>query len=489
MGEDEQVEYKYVICDSEGRATRWEERANRSFKLKDLPISGSALAEASVSVLTLVEAFNSSDLPQWHDENSGRLLRMPSLGRQESAPRQASTASELFAPTRRTSSSQHLADEPSVQSFRSCSRSNLGAILSEVEPEITGHSSGGMDPEVAGRLSEAGDVTSTTALVREESCSNLFLGDDADEDLPVETSEFDDRYVLTGNGPLGEGTFGLVWRCVPKPGSDAVASETSPSQERAAKIVRKARLQPRETRYLLGEDGEIQTHLTMKHKHIVELFEFFDEANTVTLVLEYCRGGDLFDAVTSAAGQPHCGGHGRGFSERAAAVVTRHLLSALSYIHEANIVHRDIKCENVLLLFPSVRSCATTGVPVEENIYKLCDFGFAAHDRGEGLTDRLGSPDTVAPDVLSGRYSTPADIWSAGVLIYMMLSAMPPFTGNTDREVLAKVQKGTYSLVGDPWDGLTAAPKEMIRSMMTVDPGQRVTADQALAAEWLTGPP
>ncbi|CAK0851228.1 unnamed protein product, partial [Prorocentrum cordatum] len=124
MGEDEQVEYKYVICDSEGRATRWEERANRSFKLKDLPISGSALAEASVSVLTLVEAFNSSDLPQWHDENSGRLLRMPSLGRQESAPRQASTASELFAPTRRTSSSQHLADEPSVQSFRSCSRSN-----------------------------------------------------------------------------------------------------------------------------------------------------------------------------------------------------------------------------------------------------------------------------------------------------------------------------------------------------------------------------
>jgi len=174
-------------------------------------------------------------------------------------------------------------------------------------------------------------------------------------------------------------------------------------------------------------------------------------------------------------------GHRRGFSEQAAAVVTRHLLSALAYIHSVHIVHRDLKCENVLL--------CKVDVPVEQNIYKLCDFGFAARDRGEGLTDRLGSPDTVAPDVLKGSYSTPADIWSAGVLMYMMLSATPPFSGNSDGEVLKKVRNGTYSLVGHPWDDLTEAPKQMISSMMTVDSRQRPTAVEALEAEWLKDTP
>ena len=105
-------------------------------------------------------------------------------------------------------------------------------------------------------------------------------------------SEFEDKYALVGNGPLGEGTFGWVWRCTPK--SSKVIRE---DKEMAAKIVRKARLQPRDMKYLLGDDGEVKLHLTMKHEHICELLEYFDEPGTVTLILEYCRGGDLFDAI------------------------------------------------------------------------------------------------------------------------------------------------------------------------------------------------
>jgi len=123
---------------------------------------------------------------------------------------------------------------------------------------------------------------------------------------------------------------------------------------------------------------------------------------------------------------------------------------------------------------------------MEQNLFKLCDFGFAAQDRGQGLTDRLGSPDTVAPEVILGStYGTPVDIWSAGVLIYMMLSARPPFSGSTDGEVLKKVLTATYKLEGGIWDMVDALPKRMIPSMMTVDARLRPTATLASRHEWL----
>ncbi|CAJ1342456.1 unnamed protein product [Effrenium voratum] len=217
----------------------------------------------------------------------------------------------------------------------------------------------------------------------------------------------------------------------------------------------------------------VKLHLTMKHPHICELLEYFDEPSTVTLILEYCRGGDLFDAIVAQSKNT-----GRGFTEKQAIIATRHVLSALEYLHRQKVVHRDIKCENILLKH--------TNLPVEENIFKLCDFGFAAHDSGEGLGDRLGSPDTVAPEIVVGtRYSTPVDMWSAGVLVYMMLSATPPFYATTDSEVLRKVRTGSYSLSGEPWDSLPGPPKELIASLMTVDPKKRPTAQQALNCSWL----
>jgi len=247
--------------------------------------------------------------------------------------------------------------------------------------------------------------------------------------------------------------------------------------ERAAKIVRKGHLTPRDLAYLFGEDGEIKIHLAMKHPHIVELHEYFDEANSVTLVLEYCRGGDLFDAVVRqtrlrTAGQP------RGLSEPAAALAASHVLSALAYLHGQSVIHRDIKCENVLL--------AHADLHVEQNTLKLCDFGFAARDRGGGLTDRLGSPDTVAPEVVVGcPYGSPADLWSVGTLIYMMLAARPPFYAPTDTEVLRRVRAGSFDLTSGRWDGVSTSAKDMISSLMTLDSKLRPTAEEAIGAEWL----
>jgi serine/threonine protein kinase len=370
--------------------------------------------------------------------------------------------------TLRSASNLHLTDV--------AGRRDSDTSLFSTAPEITGLAEGddvqGMQMDAVNIQSELPQGTSELNMAREESSSNLFMVDPAacGGELNEALSEFEDKYSLVGHGPLGEGTFGLVWRCIPK--LINATAEDEP-KERAAKIVRKARLKERDMRYLLGEDGEVRTHLTMKHPHIVTLFEYFDEAHSVTLVLEYCRGGDLFDAIVRTSKAT-----GRGFTERAAAIVITHVLSALEYIHSHRVVHRDIKCENILLAY--------VDVPVERNVHKLCDFGFASHDRGEGLSDRLGSPDTVAPEVVLGkRYSTPADLWSTGVLLYMMLSATPPFYATSDGEVLQKVQQGLYKFEGKIWDSISAPPKAMITSLMTVDALMRPTASEALKAEWL----
>merc|ERR1719420_1660568 len=124
-------------------------------------------------------------------------------------------------------------------------------------------------------------------MVREESASHLFL-----TKHDCEAAEFEQKYRLERDAPLAEGSFGLVWLCSER------AQRVGSVEKRAAKIIHKSRLRPREYQLLLGDDGEIHTHLQLQHEHIVTLYEAFDDLRTVSLVMEYCRGGDLFDAIT-----------------------------------------------------------------------------------------------------------------------------------------------------------------------------------------------
>jgi serine/threonine protein kinase len=300
------------------------------------------------------------------------------------------------------------------------------------------------------------------AMIREESLSHLSLREHA-----CEAPEFQQMYHLEDRVPLAEGSFGLVWVCSERQSPEKVV--------RAVKIVQKSRLRPREFQLLLGEGGEIQTHLRLKHEHIVALYEAFDDLRTVSLVMEYCRGGDLFDAVTA-----NWRAKGLGLPEHDASVALRHILLALAYLDSQHVVHRDIKCENVLLLHANV--------PIQSNVLKLCDFGFATYDDGNGLTDRLGSPDTVAPEVIIGRrYGTKADVWSAGVMLFMMLSARSPFWAPTDDLVLKRVRAAEWSMTGHPWNTVSEAAKACVRAMMTAEPSQRPTAMDMLGKHvWLS---
>jgi len=222
-----------------------------------------------------------------------------------------------------------------------------------------------------------------------------------------------------------------------------------------------------------GFEGEIHMHLRLKHPHIVAMHEVFDAPGIVSLVMECCRGGDLFDLIKGSC---------MGLPEPGAARALRHLLNALAFLHSILIVHRDVKCENVL--------CAERGLPIERSTFKLCDFGFAACLKSADgfLQTRLGSPDAVAPEVVKGQmYSTPVDCWAAGVLLYMALSASSPFWDKTDTEVLRKVKKGEYRLSGPKWDRVSREAKDVVRRLLTYNPAMRVSAAQALGLPWVAG--
>mmetsp|Transcript_12846 Transcript_12846/g.36505 ORF Transcript_12846/g.36505 Transcript_12846/m.36505 type:complete len:549 (-) Transcript_12846:389-2035(-) len=295
--------------------------------------------------------------------------------------------------------------------------------------------------------------------------------EDADRLAPTASAlAFEATYAIVGEKPLGEGSFGLVWSCRLR--SSAMGNPGI----RAVKRIRKALLKPRDIDNLFGRDGlegEIHMHLRLKHPHVVAMHEVFNAPTIVSLVMECCEGGDLFDLITASR---------LGLPESSAARALRHLLSALAFLHGLLIVHRDVKCENLL--------CAERGLPIERSTFKLCDFGFAASLRAAGgqLRTRLGSPDAVAPEVVIGaRYSTPVDCWAAGVLLYMSLSASSPFWDKTDAEVLRKVKKGEYKLSGPKWDRISCEAKDVVRQLLTYNPSVRITAQRALGMAWVAG--
>jgi len=288
---------------------------------------------------------------------------------------------------------------------------------------------------------------------------------------------FDEAYVVLGESPIGTGSFGLVWRCAPRvrhlsgiPGGDAAGGGTA----RAVKRITMSKLLPRDIRNLFGHEhreGEIRMHQTLKHPHVIELYEVFHEPHIVSLVMECCLGGDLFDLIAS---------HGAGLPEPGTARMQRHLLEALAFLHEHGVVHRDVKCENVLIL--------EQGKPMEMSTFKLCDLGFAARLGGDGqnLRTKLGSPDNVAPEIARGEaYGAPVDCWAAGVLLYMALAARPPFCAATDLEVLMKVREGNYDLSSGTWQQRSEHAKHVVRKLMAFQAFSRASARDALAFEWL----
>jgi len=251
---------------------------------------------------------------------------------------------------------------------------------------------------------------------------------------------------------LGEGSYGTVSKC----------SNKSTGVTRAVKSISKSQM-----KNLDRFKQEIAIMKIMDHPNIIKLYESFEDHRNIYLVLELCTGGELFDRIIDS-------GH---FTEVQAAIVLQNMFRALFYMHENKICHRDLKPENFLF---------TTKEPIEKTHLKVIDFGLACKFAdGQVLTTKAGTPYYVAPQVLAGKYDFSSDLWSLGVIMYVVLCGYPPFYGETDADVLAKVRLGNFSFNAADWKNVSEDAKNLIRNLLKMNPRDRYTAEQALNHVWV----
>lgn len=213
---------------------------------------------------------------------------------------------------------------------------------------------------------------------------------------------------------------------------------------------------------------EVDIMRKLQHRNIVKFFDFFDEDGEMYVVLEYLKGGELFTRLQRK----------EVYSEKDARDLVFILLNALKHMHDLDIVHRDLKPENLLL------TCDSNDADV-----KIADFGFAAYAPTPILTETCGTPAYVAPEVLSAvPYGKAADMWSLGVITYILLGGYAPFDGGKDTgmtSLFKQIKAARYKFHDEYWCDVSATAKDFIRHLLVVDPQHRLTANQAMSHPWL----
>jgi len=251
---------------------------------------------------------------------------------------------------------------------------------------------------------------------------------------------------------LGEGSYGSVFK----------AKNKGTGASRAVKSIAKE-LMKNQDKFR----QEIQIMKMMDHPNIIKLYESFEDRKYIYLVMELCTGGELFDRIIEV-------GH---FTEPQAATLMQQIVRAIFYMHEQHVVHRDLKPENFIFLNKD---------PIEKSLVKIIDFGLSCYFKPDQvLTTKAGTPYYVAPQVLAGKYDQLSDMWSLGVIMYVLLCGYPPFFGESDADVLSKVRLGNFAFMPNDWKNVSEDAMNLIRMLLKMNPRDRYTAEQALNHVWV----
>ncbi|PAN17883.1 hypothetical protein PAHAL_3G161300 [Panicum hallii] len=264
----------------------------------------------------------------------------------------------------------------------------------------------------------------------------------------------DVRAAYTFGRELGRGQFGVTY----------LATHKATGRRYACKSIAARKLAHRDDVEDVRREVQIMHHLT-GHRNIVELRGAYEDRHSVNLVMELCEGGELFDRIIAR-------GH---YSERAAAALCREIVSVVHSCHSMGVMHRDLKPENFLFLNKR-----------EDSPLKATDFGLSVFFKpGEQFRDLVGSAYYVAPEVLKRRYGAEADIWSAGVILYILLSGVPPFWAENEDGIFDAVLRGHIDFASDPWPSISNSAKDLVKKMLRQDPKERLTAAEILNHPWI----
>jgi len=222
----------------------------------------------------------------------------------------------------------------------------------------------------------------------------------------------------------------------------------------------------------VGKDYEKNLRMEMDilrrvdHPNIIALHEMIEAGNKLYFVMELVTGGELFDRIVEKGS----------YSEEDAKILVRKIVSAIEYLHKQNIAHRDLKPEN--LLVKSVE---------DDTEVKIADFGLSKIiDKDKMMQTACGTPGYVAPEVLNAEgYDKEVDMWSVGVITYILLCGFPPFYSESVPEVFEQIMKAEYDYPEEYWDEISAEAKDFIDHLLVVDVAKRLTAEQSLNHPWL----
>jgi calcium/calmodulin-dependent protein kinase I len=254
---------------------------------------------------------------------------------------------------------------------------------------------------------------------------------------------------------LGAGSFAVVRYAVNK----------VTGQEVAVKII---------DRKDMGEDDEVALRTEVEilsnldHPNVVKMFEVFEAEDYLYIVLELMTGGELFDRIVEK----------ESYSEKEAADTIRPIVDAIRYCHENDIIHRDLKPENLLY-----------ETKEEESIIKISDFGLARFLPNDMFASTAcGTPGYVAPEIISGKgYSSPVDVWSIGITLYILLCGFPPFYNEDNAALFEEIKKGEFDFPTPYWDDISDMAKDLIKKMLIVKASDRINIEGILDHPWVSG--
>lgn len=259
--------------------------------------------------------------------------------------------------------------------------------------------------------------------------------------------------ILSG---IGDGSFGTVY----------LAENLLTKQNVAMKKIEKLKENEIDD---LELKNEIDILKKLDHPNIVKIFEFYNTPTTYFIITEYCKGGELYGYLNIQ------------YSEHQLAVLFYQVFSGLCYLHENNIIHRDLKLENILV------SEIEKNQKSNENYFviKIIDFGTAKIQRKNKAEKAIvGSSYYIAPEVLKKKYNEKCDTWSIGVILYMLIVGRAPFEGKNDDEIMANIIKGSYDKTHKKLLACSHEVQNLVCCLLNINVEERLSSNQALDHPW-----